>query len=242
MTEEEPPRKLSESEIQRFLKEYELAHAHAGRLDGLVWRTFSAIGIASVAPLIAFAFRELSGALSFSGVSLVGLILVGASLVWWKMAKRWWHIQETDRFRMRDIEEDLGIFLTRYVEFRDGNYLTEKDFSMDKSGLSAERQEILRCNKTTRRSGVQLSLSKLLPLVAFAWLGFSLSIGIPSLVSAVGCRSTNRRSRGRMTLGRVAAHAVVMVRKDSWWACERPPSVRLSRRSARCMNMRLKIG
>ena len=166
-----------------------MANAKHQHLDDLIWKTFSAIGIASIAPLVVFAFGEIEGSLSFAGVSLAGAALVGAALVWWRMAKRWWHIQATVRIRMRHIEEDLGVFLTRYVEFRDGSFLTMKDFSLDKSELSEERKEQVGHNEKMGRSGTQLSLSKLLPVIAFVWLGFSISIGVPSLLSAVGCRS-----------------------------------------------------
>jgi hypothetical protein len=54
-------------------------------------------------------------------VSLFAFFAIIVSLVWWRMAKRWWSIQRLKYERMMEIEDSLGFKQVSMVSERDNN-------------------------------------------------------------------------------------------------------------------------
>ena len=88
---------------------------------------------------------------------MVGLLILAG--VWWLMAWRWWSIQHAIFLRMKHIEMELGLYMTRYSHWLDNKYsgmLKEKlDRLVDGLGDEKEDPEELKddLNELSKRKG-----------------------------------------------------------------------------------------
>ncbi len=100
-----------------LLKEYELCQASVQRLESTIWQTFAAIGVVSIATLVAVAKASPDALVAF----VIGILVIATTFIWWYMARRWWSIQHATILRMRHIEECTGtLYQMRYVYYLDG--------------------------------------------------------------------------------------------------------------------------
>jgi len=100
-----------------LLKEYELCQASAQRLESTIWQTFAAIGVVSIATLVAVTKAPPDIVVALG----VGVFVIVTTFVWWFMARRWWSIQHAAFLRMQHIEECIGsLYQQRYVKYLDG--------------------------------------------------------------------------------------------------------------------------
>ncbi len=106
---------LSEEEKEQLLREYELCQEAAQSIESTIWRASAAVGIGSVGTLV----LVVNQGFNWFTVAIVGGFVIGLNLIWWKMAGRWWSIQHTKFYRMRHIEESIGLYQTRYLHYLD---------------------------------------------------------------------------------------------------------------------------
>jgi hypothetical protein len=99
-----------------LLNEYNLCQSSAQALEATIWQSAGLIGLVGIGTLTLVATSE---------AALLPTILVGAfstagSIIWWRMAKRWWSIEHAKFRRMRHIESILGLpGQMHYVSFLD---------------------------------------------------------------------------------------------------------------------------
>ena len=99
-----------------LLKEYELCQSSAQRLELTIWQTFAAIGVVSIATLVAVAKAPPDTVVAV----VIGFLVIATTWIWWCMARRWWSIQHATFLRMRHIEECIGsLYQMRYVKYLD---------------------------------------------------------------------------------------------------------------------------
>ncbi len=150
---------------QILLREYELCQNTTQHFERIIWRTSAAIGVGTLTPLVAALLtKNVDGKWGF--IVIFGLLIVATCWIWWGMAKRWWDIQHAIFQRMRDIEEDLEMYQSRYVAFRDGN------LDVEDTDLPEERKERLRMIPAFRRRGVQKVMRFLPWILTAAWAGY----------------------------------------------------------------------
>jgi hypothetical protein len=143
-----------------LLKEYELCQEDTQALETTIWQTCGAIGLAATGALTLLVTSDKD----WRVFATVGFLVVGMTLIWWGMARRWWSIQHIKFMRMRHIEAELGLYQYRYVAYADS------PGSLSESGLSLQQLEDIAGYKHYQRTGVQAVLAWLPWLVAAAWV------------------------------------------------------------------------
>jgi len=152
---------MNDDEIK--LREYEIAFQSAKLKDDLVWKTYSAIGAISVAPLVLLGI--FAPDISWELTTYVASFVVFLSLIWWNMSQRWWDIQQVNYLRMRHIEEDIGMYLTRYVESIQGSVPLKKNNHLNKDRIAS-----VRFSWRFSLHGVQKPLYWFIPGTTLIWL------------------------------------------------------------------------
>ncbi|MBN2352571.1 MAG: hypothetical protein JXD23_08380 [Spirochaetales bacterium] len=117
--------------IDLVSNEYRSCQDTTQKIESTIWSTSTAIGIGSLAPLIALILTDKIEAIP---AMIIGLLITFMSLIWYFMATRWWDIQHTAFLRMKHLEEILGLYQIRYVYYRDGKIdLEPNDTTFKKS-------------------------------------------------------------------------------------------------------------
>jgi hypothetical protein len=130
-----------------LLKEYELCQADAQDLESTVWRTGAVIGIGSIGTLIVVANHPSQGQPPWQVAAIIGALVFLTSIIWWYIARRWWSIQHAFFMRMRHIEEQLGLYQARYIQYLDD------PSKLPSSGLPSEHADEIR-RRAKRREGL----------------------------------------------------------------------------------------
>jgi hypothetical protein len=165
-----------------LLREYELCQNNAHNLESRIWQTGTAIGIGSIGFLIVVANHRTTEQPPWQVAAIIGILIFLMSLMWWYMARRWWSIQHAFFMRMRHIEEELGLYHARYIQ-----YLDDPD-SLSNSGLLDKYINEVRERATKQRGivkvhqrkGIQeilalLPIAILLSWVIYTWWLFVIS-------------------------------------------------------------------
>lgn len=170
MTEEGKP---SRAEL---LREYEWCQSDARGLESTIWQTGTAIGVGSTGTLILVANHPIQKQPPWQVAAIVAALVILMSILWLGLARRWWSIQHAFYARMRHIEEELGLYQTRYVMYLDDPR------KLADSGLPSAHAEEIRERAKKRgfpfrphqRRGVQgilvfLPILILLPWAVYVW-------------------------------------------------------------------------
>jgi hypothetical protein len=118
---------LNNNNLEMLFKEYEICTKEASRLESNVWHTALLFSIGSGAGLIYFIKESIISKGDYIklglSVSLFAFFSMIVSLVWWRMARRWWSIQQLKYERMREIEKALGFKQCSMVSERDNEIM-----------------------------------------------------------------------------------------------------------------------
>lgn len=98
---------MEETELDMLLKEYKICIAEAARLESLIWKVSTQLGIFSGAGLLLKIVSSHLNADNFHITFAVAVLMITLSLVWWRLSRRWWSIQHTKYKRMDEIESKL---------------------------------------------------------------------------------------------------------------------------------------
>ena len=101
-------------ERHTLLKEYEVCQDSVESLEALVWQSAATIGLVSVGTLALVATSRPS----IPTIIIVGAFSTAGTVLWWRLANRWWSVQRTKLQRMWDIEEDLSRLFPDVVAHR----------------------------------------------------------------------------------------------------------------------------
>jgi hypothetical protein len=123
-----------------LLKEYELCQSSAKAFEAPIWQIGAVLGFGSLGSIALITSNSMS--LKIELIVAIGVVVSILSILWWKMATRWWSIQNTEFLRIKHIEKDIGTFLhNQYIRRRD----EKKQFPNDPElwppieGVSEER-------------------------------------------------------------------------------------------------------
>jgi hypothetical protein len=154
------------------IREYELCQRATETVENRIWNTFAAMGIATLGALSAATF----GKADLPALAVIAVMNVVAIWTWWGMASRWWDIQHITFARMSHIEDDIGFFQMKYINYKDsiidlGTSRLKLEYLKElRTFLYKEQIEILRSNLSQgeqyeldiERSPVETIASKLL--------------------------------------------------------------------------------
>ena len=146
-----------------LVKEYEIINNKTQFLENLVWKTFSLIGIISITLL--FSENIVNKNLGVETTSILAIFSLALTLIWWKIAGRWWDVQSALYTRCRHIEEDLGIYSNRYINNKDGTSLLDRTDT-----LKSNRLEEISYQYNFGKKGIQKYFSYILVLVPICWI------------------------------------------------------------------------
>jgi hypothetical protein len=162
---------------QILLKEYEYCWDHVKHLDTNIWTTSGLIGISSI---VSFFTIDLGIQNSFT-FFIIGLLIISIVWIWWKISNRWWDIQYTIILRMRDIENELGMFQNRYVRFLDNPIAKRKTIELD--GLSEKYLDELKTMSPKFYKGQVRGITRRLPIIiTLLWMIYLLKLIIKDFI------------------------------------------------------------
>ncbi len=147
------------------LEEYKLCQDTVKHLESLIWRTSSIIGLGLLGSFIAIATGLGKDSLGIGTLILLAAVVIASCWIWWMMSLKWWDIQHTTIYRMRDLEIELDFYQKRYIDFRDGYMQVPVSFRSD-------QKEVLQYTHKFAKRGIQKSLKWFPILMTTAWLLF----------------------------------------------------------------------
>jgi hypothetical protein len=130
--------------MSELLEEYKLCVTRVQALDKNIWQSATIFGIGSVAGIIIIFNTWRILAEHPASVIIVSFIGITLNLVWWRLAKRWWSIQQAFIRRMEIIERQINFGGNLYIAYLDKiNCRREIRIRDDFSNLSDEiKQEL----------------------------------------------------------------------------------------------------
>jgi hypothetical protein len=172
----------SSSRTETLLKEYGFCQEASHNSESKIWQTSSIIGLGLIGTFILVITRLPFKHDNWVISALLGLFSVIVGYIWWKIARRWWSVQHAMFVRMRHIEQELDMYIVRYVDYLDELSKCGTSVKMDASNLSEQQKNDLRYRvnvcivpwiKDHQRSGVQIPLLSFLFLNFVVWLVYS---------------------------------------------------------------------
>ncbi len=158
------PNKNGKIDKEMITKEYLSCQETTQKIETTIWSTSTAIGIGSLAPLIALMLTEKIESIP---ALIIGLLVTFISSIWYSMATRWWDIQHTTFLRMKHLEEILGLYQVRYIYYRDGKI----DLEPNETTLKKQFIYELKGHQTTKfhLRGVKKWLRLLPWFISISW-------------------------------------------------------------------------
>jgi hypothetical protein len=142
--------------FEALLKEYDIINNKTQFIENLVWKTFSLIGLISITLLLSD--KIIKANISFETIQLLGALSVGLTIIWWRIAERWWDIQGTLYARSRHIEKKTGMASNIYINICDGA-----------ASIAGNVDSKIKYSYEYGKKGVQKYFSFLLPMIWIAW-------------------------------------------------------------------------
>ena len=171
---------------EMLFKEYEICTKEASRLESNIWQTATLFSIGSGIGLTYFLKEFLITKGNYSKLELVvplfAFFSIIVSLVWWRMAKRWWSIQHLKYERMREIEKILGFRQISIVNERDNEtmqhiksyrFLYWFRYQIPKNITAKKCDDIVKIKNHEHR-GIQPAISFLILANAILWISMIL--------------------------------------------------------------------
>ena len=107
---------MTQEHQNALLTEYEVAQNHAWKWDNAIWQSAAIFLSASLAGFIVVTQIPDSSRFKFFLVLIMGLSAVLVLIGWFAMVRRWETYKLVVFFRLREIEQDLGLWKNRYLE------------------------------------------------------------------------------------------------------------------------------
>ena len=105
--------------MSELLEEFKLCVQRVQALDKNIWQTATIFGIGSLVGIITI-FRAgeiLRG--HPESIIIISFIGITLNLVWWRLARRWWSLQQALIRRMEFIERQLNLGGNLYIAYLD---------------------------------------------------------------------------------------------------------------------------
>ena len=116
---------MEEIEYKALIDEYKMCREDAARLEANIWKTSTILGLSSVTGLILKLNQNVASKDHFFLISAIAFFMITASLVWWRLSRRWWSIQHVKYNRMKVLEGKLGFKQNTLVECADSEVMSK---------------------------------------------------------------------------------------------------------------------
>jgi hypothetical protein len=166
------------------LEEYKLCVQRVQALDKNIWQSATIFGIGSLAGII-FILKDWETLKQYpSLVIIISFVGTALNLVWWRLVKRWWSIQQALIRRMEFIERQLNFGANLYIAYLDKINCRRKiriddDFSL----LSEEVKKGLSEIDNYECHGIQPVLLFLTIINIISWLSLTLILDYESIIN-----------------------------------------------------------
>lgn len=109
---------ISPDERRTLEVEYGIAFEAFKMENSQTWQTFQIVTTLALASLAFIGQLKSNGKITWTVSLAVGIAMISILVGWLALAKRWWAFAGQELYRMREIEEYLGMYL-----FREGDWL-----------------------------------------------------------------------------------------------------------------------
>src|SRR3989441_7460689 len=107
---------MTQAHQKALLTEYQLAHQYAWKWDNASWQSASIFLPTSLAGIVIIAQTSGYSYTKFLVVSITAISAILVLIGWLAMIRRWESYKRVTFFRLREIEQDLGLWENRYLE------------------------------------------------------------------------------------------------------------------------------
>ena len=126
---------MEELEFTALIEEYKICREEASRLESHIWKASTILGLSSGAGLLLKMKSELRSADHFYLTCAIAVLMITASLVWWRLSRRWWSIQHVKYKRMNALETKLDFKQNSLVGESDIRAMSDVRSRQDKGSL-----------------------------------------------------------------------------------------------------------
>lgn len=108
-------RNIPQEQQNALLTEYQVAQQNAWKWDSAIWQSAAIFISASLAGFVVI--TQIPGSTPFRSliVFIVGLSVILALIGWFAMVQRWEAYKQVLFYRLREIEQELGLWKNRYL-------------------------------------------------------------------------------------------------------------------------------
>jgi hypothetical protein len=162
---------MSSENHEALLTEYEICDEKAGRLDSLIWQTASVIFPITLAGFTYFGLLPTHTPENVPIVLIVGIGSITLLMTWYLLSRAWYSYQSLAFYRMREIENELGLWHYRYSGFvRKSNDEQEtmlgKVTDEDKNRLQKMKSQV----DSFTRVGLHITTQAITAIFILGWL------------------------------------------------------------------------
>ena len=122
---------MDDLEFTALIEEYKICREDAAKLESNIWKTSTILGLSSAAGL----FLKITSRPQFDGNFdiLLGIsaLIITASIVWWRLSRRWWSIQKIKYIRMNDLETKLNFRQNSLIGLSDLSIMSDVKYDQD---------------------------------------------------------------------------------------------------------------
>ena len=126
---------MEELEFNALLEEYKICREEASRLESYIWKTSTILGLSSGAGLLLKMKPVPLSPDHFYLTCAIAALMITASLVWWRLSRRWWSIQHIKYQRMSSLETKLGFKQNSLVGESDIRAMSDVRFRQEKGSI-----------------------------------------------------------------------------------------------------------
>ena len=152
-----------------LLKEYELAQTAFYEIEKNVWNTANIFVVLSIGGISILVTLSQHNWANLAVVAGIGLVSISILWIWRGIIRRWWDIQNVHIYRMEEIETQVGMWKSRYIDYLDTTrILRRQPLLKHPSGdrLSKLDQEISHYSSVRVHHRIRL----LIGVLMFSWI------------------------------------------------------------------------
>lgn len=166
---------MESAKQEHLLEEYRLAHEYVLSTHQRIWQIGGVLVAASLASFAIVAAQQPISMTTLIVSVIAGFVSSSLMVIWFQIRERFASFIQVTYYRMREIEDELGLWRNKYIHYLDNPLHFQVN---DLSNLERDRLRLLRQYfKTThfkrrRAFTLELSLVLLVGLTWIAWIAY----------------------------------------------------------------------
>lgn len=165
-TAKQPERRTQEI----LLKEYEIARRTFDQLEENIWQSAAVFIVLSLGGISALSSLSAHDWSNLVIVASVGFISIAILVLWYGSVNRWWSLEEVALFRMREIEESLGMWTQRYIRYLDSTRIYKQAYTPANKQEMSVLSNLGKKIKKYTRAPVRRRVRALVFILVLGWL------------------------------------------------------------------------